>query len=180
MDGVSVAKCQNCYLRYHCDEQTEFICKSNDYCKYIMEDTMNTLDERFDFDHKYIYYIWCSEDMGGPIFGKVKIVGKLTGSYKGKQFVEYKAEHFMNVMPDTSVEYFENKYYNKWLNISSGDTVNKIYYSLNKDKIIEEFNRVYRIWADGLFEQCYKFMNKTKICNNMGKKFLEDFEKDET
>lgn len=28
-------KCDNCYLRYHCDEQTEFICKHNDYCKYI-------------------------------------------------------------------------------------------------------------------------------------------------
>lgn len=30
-------KCNDCYLRYHCDEQTEFICKYNDYCKYIQE-----------------------------------------------------------------------------------------------------------------------------------------------
>ena len=30
-------KCDNCYLRYHCDEQTEFICKHNDYCKYMLE-----------------------------------------------------------------------------------------------------------------------------------------------
>ena len=30
-------KCNNCYLRYHCDEQTEFICKHNDYCKYMLE-----------------------------------------------------------------------------------------------------------------------------------------------
>lgn len=30
-------KCNNCYLRYHCDEQTEFICKHNDYCKYMPE-----------------------------------------------------------------------------------------------------------------------------------------------
>ena len=31
-------KCQDCYLRYHCDEQTEFVCKHNDYCKYIGEE----------------------------------------------------------------------------------------------------------------------------------------------
>lgn len=30
-------KCNDCYLRYHCDEQTEFICKYNDYCKYIQK-----------------------------------------------------------------------------------------------------------------------------------------------
>ena len=42
MDGANVAKCQNCYLRYHCDEQTEFICRSNDYCKYVYkEETIN-------------------------------------------------------------------------------------------------------------------------------------------
>lgn len=30
-------KCNNCYLRYHCDEQTEYICKHNNYCKYMPE-----------------------------------------------------------------------------------------------------------------------------------------------
>ena len=30
-------KCNDCYLRYHCDEPTEWICKSNDYCKYMPE-----------------------------------------------------------------------------------------------------------------------------------------------
>ena len=30
-------KCNNCRLRYPCDEQTEFICKHNNYCKYISE-----------------------------------------------------------------------------------------------------------------------------------------------
>ena len=30
-----VEKCNDCLLRYHCDEQTEFICKHNGYCKYI-------------------------------------------------------------------------------------------------------------------------------------------------
>lgn len=30
-------KCNDCYLRHHCDEQTEFICKFNDYCKYMPE-----------------------------------------------------------------------------------------------------------------------------------------------
>lgn len=34
---VKIMKCNNCYLRYHCDEQTEFICKNNDYCKYMPE-----------------------------------------------------------------------------------------------------------------------------------------------
>lgn len=30
-------KCRDCFLRYVCDEQTEFICKSNDYCKFIAD-----------------------------------------------------------------------------------------------------------------------------------------------
>ena len=30
-------KCDGCLLRYHCDSQTEFICKNNDYCKFILE-----------------------------------------------------------------------------------------------------------------------------------------------
>ena len=30
-------KCNDCYLRYHCDEHTEFICKNNYYCKYMPE-----------------------------------------------------------------------------------------------------------------------------------------------
>lgn len=32
-----IIKCNNCYLRHHCDKQTEFICKYNDYCKYMPE-----------------------------------------------------------------------------------------------------------------------------------------------
>lgn len=35
-DKSEVVKCNNCSLRYHCDEQTEFICKNNDYC-YMSE-----------------------------------------------------------------------------------------------------------------------------------------------
>lgn len=35
-DKHEAAKCNNCSLRYHCDEQTEFICKNNDYC-YMSE-----------------------------------------------------------------------------------------------------------------------------------------------
>ena len=34
---LMVDKCKDCYLRYHCDEQTKFICKHNDYCKYIRD-----------------------------------------------------------------------------------------------------------------------------------------------
>ena len=150
MDGANVAKCQNCYLRYHCDEQTEFVCRSNDYCKYIMEDTMNTLDgEQFDFDHKYIYYIWDSEVMGGPIFGKVKIVGKLTGTCNGKPVVEYKVGCPMFVHSHVSVEYFENKYYDRWLSIGLRDEEkNQIFYSLDKEKILAEYNRIAPILQD--------------------------------
>ena len=74
--------------------------------------------ENFDFDHKYIYYLWCSEAMGTPIFGKVKIIGKLSGTNNGKPFVEYRAEHSMKVSCFNSIDYFEDKYYNKWLDIS--------------------------------------------------------------
>ena len=35
-DKSEVVKCNNCSLRYNCDEQTEFICKNNDYC-YMSE-----------------------------------------------------------------------------------------------------------------------------------------------
>lgn len=35
-DKREIMKCNNCSLRYHCDEQTEFICKNNDYC-YMSE-----------------------------------------------------------------------------------------------------------------------------------------------
>lgn len=31
-DKCEFVKCNNCNLRYNCDEQTEFICKNNDYC----------------------------------------------------------------------------------------------------------------------------------------------------
>lgn len=34
---VNTMRCSNCLLRYHCDEQTEFICKKNDFCKYIQD-----------------------------------------------------------------------------------------------------------------------------------------------
>ena len=36
IDAVN-EKCNNCRLRYPCDEQTKFICKHNNYCKYISE-----------------------------------------------------------------------------------------------------------------------------------------------
>lgn len=31
------SKCNDCYLRKDCDEWTGFICKSNDFCKYVPE-----------------------------------------------------------------------------------------------------------------------------------------------
>ena len=34
-------KCYSCLLRYHCDEQTEWTCRNNDYCKYQRDDSMS-------------------------------------------------------------------------------------------------------------------------------------------
>lgn len=48
-------KCSTCLLRYHCDEQTEFICKYNNFCKYI-EDTSNNNSKHGHWD---VYYV-CS------------------------------------------------------------------------------------------------------------------------
>lgn len=181
MDGANVAKCQNCYLRYHCDEQTEFICRSNNYCKYIMEDTMNTLDgEQFDFDHKYIYYIWDSEVMGGPIFGKVKIVGKLTGTCNGKPVVEYKVECPMFVHSHVSVEYFENKYYNRWLSIGLRDEEkNQIFYSLDKEKILAEYNRIAPILQDKIKNKMDYYLKAYERLIEMRKQFLIDIDKED-
>lgn len=181
MDGANVAKCQNCYLRYHCDEQTEFVCRSNDYCKYIMGDTMNTLDgEQFDFDHKYIYYIWDSEVMGGPIFGKVKIIGKLTGTCNGKPVVEYKAEHHMTIQPNVSVEYFENRYYDKWLNIGFNDEeTNQIFYSLDKAKILEAYNKVVPSRQDEIKNKMESYLKTYEKFIEMRKQFLIDISKED-
>ena len=103
--------------------------------------------EQFDFDHKYIYYLWCSETMGTPIFGKVKIIGKLSGTSKGKPFVEYRAERSMKVSCFNSIDYFTDKHYNKWFDISNpadvDREVNQIYYSLNKEDIYKEYFKVY-------------------------------------
>lgn len=37
-------KCRDCYLRYDCDEQTEWICKSNNYCKFISDESQRVSD----------------------------------------------------------------------------------------------------------------------------------------
>lgn len=110
----------------------------------------NILDAKnFDFNHKYIYYLWCSENMGTPVFGKVKIVGKLSGTNNGKPFVEYKAERSMKISYHVSVDCFEDKYYNVWHDISypADKEINKIYYSLNKKDIAEEYYRAYMGWS---------------------------------
>lgn len=107
--------------------------------------------ENFDFDHKYIYYLWCSEVMGTPVFGKVKIVGKLSGTNNGKPFVEYKAERRMKISCYNSIDYFEDKHYNKWFDISNPEDVdrevNQIYYSLNKEDIANEYSKAYNEWG---------------------------------
>lgn len=35
--SVESTKCSDCQLRHQCDKQTEFICKENDFCKYIKD-----------------------------------------------------------------------------------------------------------------------------------------------
>ena len=138
----------------------------------------NTLDaEQFDFDHKYIYYLWCSEVMGTPVFGKVKIVGKLSGTNNGKPFVEYRAERSMKVSCFNSINYFEDKYYNKWLDISfnSDKEVNQIYYSLNKEDIEKEYTKAYNEWGKAIRD---KISEANKMLNDLiggYNKFFEDY-----
>lgn len=57
-------KCIDCYLRYHCDEQTEFICKHNDYCKYIGEGKDMKFEDKYpDMKPKKTYEsMLCCED----------------------------------------------------------------------------------------------------------------------
>ena len=33
----NIVKCNNCLLRYHCDEQTEWNCKNDNYRNHISE-----------------------------------------------------------------------------------------------------------------------------------------------
>ena len=139
--------------------------------------------EQFDFDHKYIYYLWCSEVMGTPIFGKVKIIGKLSGTNNGKPFVEYKAEHSMKISCFNSIDYFENKYYNKWLDISfNSDTdreINQIYYSLNKEDIKKEYTKAYNEWGKAIRD---KISEANKMLNDLiggYNKFMEAYEEED-
>ena len=139
--------------------------------------------ENFDFDHKYIYYLWCSEVMGTPVFGKVKIVGKLSGTNNGKPFVEYRAERSMKVSCFNSIDYFEDKYYNKWLDISfNSDTdreINQIYYSLNKEDIEKEYTKAYNEWGKAIRD---KISEANKMLNDLiggYNKFFEDYEKED-
>ena len=135
--------------------------------------------ENFDFDHKYIYYLWCSEAMGTPIFGKVKIIGKLSGTSKGKPFVEYRAEHSMKISCFNSINYFEDKYYNKWFDISNPEDVdreiNQIYYSLNKEDIEKEYTKAYNEWGKAIRD---KISEANKMFNDLiggYNKFFEDY-----
>ena len=133
--------------------------------------------EQFDFDHKYIYYLWCSEAMGTPVFGKVKIIGKLSGTNNGKPFVEYRAERSMKVSCFNSINYFEDKYYNKWLDISfnSDKEVNQIYYSLNKKDIEKEYTKAYNEWGKAIRD---KISEANKMLNDLiggYNKFFEDY-----
>lgn len=140
----------------------------------------NTLDgEQFDFDHKYIYFIWDSEAMGGPIFDKVKIVGKLTGTYNGKPIVEYKAEHPMFVQPNISVEYFENKYYDRWLSIGCDEDRNEVFYSLDKEKILAEYNRIVPIRQAEIKNKMDYYIKAYDKFIEMEKQFLIDINKED-
>ena len=39
-------KCSTCYLKHSCNEQMEFICKDNNYCKYMPEQKFKTKKEK--------------------------------------------------------------------------------------------------------------------------------------
>ena len=139
--------------------------------------------ENFDFDHKYIYYLWCSETMGTPIFGKVKIIGKLSGTNKGKSFIEYRAEHSMKISCFNSINYFEDKHYNKWFDISNPEDVdreiNQIYYSLNKEDIEKEYTKAYNEWGKAIRD---KISEANKMLNDLiggYNKFMEDYEEED-
>lgn len=133
--------------------------------------------ENFDFDHKYIYYLWCSEVMGTPVFGKVKIIGKLSGTNNGKPFVEYRAEHLMEIAYRKSVKYFEDKYYNVWHDIScpTDKEINKIYYSLNKEDIAKEYSRAYMAWSKKARDRIKEADRKLSLLVDGNDKFLRDY-----
>ena len=135
--------------------------------------------EQFDFDHKYIYYLWCSETMGTPIFGKVKIIGKLSGTNNGKPFVEYRAERSMKIHCYNSINYFADKHYNRWFDISNpadvDREVNQIYYSLNKEDIEKEYTKAYNEWGKAIRD---KISVANKMLNDLidgYNKFFEDY-----
>ena len=136
--------------------------------------------ENFEFDHKYIYYLWCSEAMGTPIFGKVKIIGKLSGTNNGKPFVHYRAERSMKVSCLNSIDYFEDRYYNVWHDISFSDReINQIYYSLNKEDIEKEYTKAYNEWGKAIRD---KISEANKMLNDLiggYNKFFEEYEKED-
>ena len=139
--------------------------------------------ENFDFDHKYIYYLWCSEVMGIPVFGKVKIIGKLSGTDNGKPFVEYRAERSMKVSCFNSINYFTDKHYNKWFDISNpadvDREVNQIYYSLNKENIEKEYTKAYNEWGKAIRD---KISVANKMLNDLiggYNKFMEAYEEED-
>lgn len=139
--------------------------------------------EQFDFDHKYIYYLWCSEVMGIPVFGKVKIIGKLSGTDNGKPFVWYRTEHSMNISCFNSIDYFEDKHYNRWFDISNpadvDREVNQIYYSLNKEDIEKEYTKAYNEWGKAIRD---KISKANKMLNDLVggyNKFMEAYEEED-
>ena len=136
--------------------------------------------EQFDFDHKYIYYLWCSETVGFPIFGKVKIIGKLSGTNNGKPFVEYQAERSIKISCHVSVDYFEDRYYNVWHDISFSDReVNQVYYSLNKEDIYKEYFKAYNEWEKAIRD---RIKEANKMLNNLiggYNKFMEAYEEED-
>ena len=52
-------KCSDCYLRYHCDEQTEWICKINDYCKYMKQPVREPMRIAFNYHARGFYCPMC-------------------------------------------------------------------------------------------------------------------------
>ena len=79
----------------------------------------------------------------------------------------------------TYINYFEDKHYNKWFDISNPEDVdreiNQIYYSLNKEDIEKEYTKAYNEWGKAIRD---KISEANKMLNDLiggYNKFFEDY-----
>ena len=70
----------------------------------------------------------------------------------------------MDISCFNSIDYFEDKHYNRWFDISNpadvDREVNQIYYSLNKEDIEKEYTKAYNEWGKAI-------RDKISVANKM-------------